>query len=164
MVVLNCKGPIQYNLSLLCSNDGATLKADIEEIYNETCQEELTKMQLTRDMCSNEEQKELNIFCAGKEDYWALEDKCNGETPMNMDKKTWYECRCSRQKLFQNYKIQEHLETVKICFNRVTKSPKTNFVSRLSLIGGTLGLFSGFSILSGFEIIFYIFKALHGIF
>ena len=145
------------------------MKAEVEEMYNETCQIEFTKMQLTRDVCSNEEQEGLDIFCAEKEDYWALEDKCNGKTPMNMDKKAWDECRCSSQKLLQKIKIQEHLETVEIYFNtgsfdRVTKSPKTNFVSRLSLIGKTLGLFSGFSILSGFEIIFYILKALHGIF
>ena len=61
------------------------MKAEIEEIYNETCQEEITRMQLTRDMCNNEEQKGLEIYCVEKEDYWALEDKCNGKDPMNMD-------------------------------------------------------------------------------
>ena len=145
------------------------MKPEIEEINNETCQEEFIRIKLTRDMCSNEEQRGLDIFCAEKEDYWELEDKCKGKNPMNMDKKTWNECGCRCEKPYQKYKIQEHLETVEIYFNtgsfdRVTKSPKTNFVSRLSLIVGTIGLFSGFSILSGFEIIFYIFKALHGFF
>ena len=43
-------------------------------------------------------------------------------------------------------------------FDKVTRSAKTNFVSQLSLIGGTFGLFTGFSILSGIEIIYFFFK------
>ena len=43
-------------------------------------------------------------------------------------------------------------------FDKVTRSAKTNFVSQLSLIGGTFGLFTGFSILSGIEIIYFFIK------
>ena len=61
--------------------------------------------------------------------------------------------------------MEGHFQLVKIYFNtgsfdKVIKSAKTNFVSQLSLIGGTFGLFTGFSILSGIEIIFFIVKVM----
>ena len=43
-------------------------------------------------------------------------------------------------------------------FDRVTRDAKTNFVEQLSLIGGTLGLFTGFSVLSAIEILFFCVK------
>ena len=40
-------------------------------------------------------------------------------------------------------------------FDRVTRDEKANFVSKLSAIGGTMGLFTGFSIISGIEILYF---------
>ena len=42
----------------------------------------------------------------------------------------------------------------------ITYSMRTNFETKLSTIGGTMGLFTGFSILSGVEIVFHICKIL----
>jgi hypothetical protein len=42
-------------------------------------------------------------------------------------------------------------------FDRVTRDEKANFVTKLSTIGGTMGLFSGFSIISGIEILYFAF-------
>jgi hypothetical protein len=40
-------------------------------------------------------------------------------------------------------------------FDRITKDEKANFEDKLSAIGGTMGLLTGFSIISGVEIIYY---------
>ena len=66
-------------------------------------------------------------------------------------------------KLFSFFLFDLHPQVVNIYFNagsfdKVTRSAKTNFVSQLSLIGGTFGLFTGFSILSGIEIIYFLIK------
>ena len=42
----------------------------------------------------------------------------------------------------------------------ITYSMRTNFETKLSTIGGTMGLFTGFSILSGVEVVFHICKML----
>ena len=43
-------------------------------------------------------------------------------------------------------------------FDKVTKDRAAKFVDQLSAIGGTMGLLTGFSIISGVEIIYYVFK------
>ena len=43
-------------------------------------------------------------------------------------------------------------------YDIITKDLKTNFETKLSTIGGTMGLFTGLSILSGIEIIYFIIK------
>ena len=48
-------------------------------------------------------------------------------------------------------------------FERVTKDRAAKFVDMLSAIGGTMGLLTGFSIISGVEIIYFIFKTLFGV-
>ena len=40
-------------------------------------------------------------------------------------------------------------------FDRITKDEKANFEDKLSAIGGTMGLLTGFSIISGVEIIYF---------
>ena len=40
-------------------------------------------------------------------------------------------------------------------FNRVTKDKFIKFVDEISAIGGTMGLFTGFSIMSAVEIVFF---------
>ena len=42
-------------------------------------------------------------------------------------------------------------------FDRITKDRAAKFVDMLSAIGGTMGLLTGFSIISGAEILYYIF-------
>ena len=44
----------------------------------------------------------------------------------------------------------------------ITKDAKTNFMTKLSTIGGTLGLFTGFSVISGIEIIYFTMKIVLG--
>ena len=45
-------------------------------------------------------------------------------------------------------------------FDRVTKDRAAKFVDKMSAIGGTMGLLTGFSIISGVEIIFFAIKIL----
>ena len=49
-------------------------------------------------------------------------------------------------------------------FDRITKDQAAKFVDVLSTIGGTMGLLTGFSIISGIEIIFFVVKMLLSIF
>ena len=43
-------------------------------------------------------------------------------------------------------------------FDNIERDKKIKTEAQLSLIGGTMGLFSGFSIISGIEIIFFLFR------
>ena len=43
-------------------------------------------------------------------------------------------------------------------FDRITKDRAAKFVDMLSAIGGTMGLLTGFSLISGVEIIYFVFK------
>ena len=45
-------------------------------------------------------------------------------------------------------------------FDRITKDRAAKFVDMLSAIGGTMGLLTGFSIISGVEIIYFAAKIL----
>ena len=59
-----------------------------------------------------------------------------------------------------------NLKYVKIRFNspvfdKVTKDRAAKFVDKFSAIGGTMGLLTGFSIISGIEIIFFAVKMFH---
>ena len=40
-------------------------------------------------------------------------------------------------------------------FDRITKDKSAKFVDKLSAVGGTMGLLTGFSIISGVEIIYF---------
>ena len=46
-------------------------------------------------------------------------------------------------------------------FDRVTKDRAANFADKLSAIGGTMGLLTGFSIISGVEILYFICKFIY---
>ena len=45
-------------------------------------------------------------------------------------------------------------------FDRITIDSRVKFVDILSAIGGTMGLLTGFSIISGVEIIYYVAKGI----
>ena len=51
-------------------------------------------------------------------------------------------------------------------FNKITKDRAAKFVDQLSAIGGTMGLLTGFSIISGIEIFYFaakiVYKYLYG--
>ena len=49
-------------------------------------------------------------------------------------------------------------------FNKITKDRAAKFVDQLSAIGGTMGLLTGFSIISGVEIVYFVFKTALGYF
>ena len=49
-------------------------------------------------------------------------------------------------------------------FDKITKDKKVKFVDMLSAIGGTMGLLTGFSIISGVEILYYIFHIFFDLF
>ena len=62
-----------------------------------------------------------------------------------------------------------NLNYIKIQFNapvfdKVTKDKAAKFVDQLSAIGGTMGLLTGFSIISGVEILYFVFKLTFGYF
>ena len=43
-------------------------------------------------------------------------------------------------------------------FDRITRDKAAKFVDRLSAVGGTMGLLTGFSLISAVEIIYFMFK------
>ena len=49
-------------------------------------------------------------------------------------------------------------------FEKVSKDRAAKFVDKLSAIGGTMGLLTGFSIISAVEIIYFVLKIVHGYF
>ena len=62
--------------------------------------------------------------------------------------------------LFLGYEWKNNLRFVRIyfdtpTFDRITKDRAAKFVDMLSAIGGTMGLLTGFSIISGVEIIYF---------
>ena len=64
-----------------------------------------------------------------------------------------------------DYEWKDNLRIVRIyfdtpTFDRVTKDRAAKFVDYVSAIGGTMGLLTGFSIISGVEIIYFSLKIL----
>jgi len=62
--------------------------------------------------------------------------------------------------MFPDYEWKNNLRFVKIyfdtpTFDRITKDRAAKFVDMLSAIGGTMGLLTGFSIISGVEILYF---------
>ena len=65
--------------------------------------------------------------------------------------------------IFVDYRFASKLHYVKITFDtpkfeKITKDRAAKFVDQLSAIGGTMGLLTGFSIISGVEIFYFAFK------
>ena len=63
--------------------------------------------------------------------------------------------------MLSDYEWENKLRYVRIyfdtpTFDRITKDRAAKFVDMLSAIGGTMGLLTGFSIISGVEIIYFI--------
>ena len=59
------------------------------------------------------------------------------------------------------YEVEQRLELINIyfkspTFDEVTRDARTNFVTKISLIGGTLGLFTGCSVMSAIQIVYYV--------
>ena len=62
--------------------------------------------------------------------------------------------------LLLDFQFASKLHYIKIyfatpMFDRITKDRAAKFVDQLSAIGGTMGLLTGFSIISGVEIIYF---------
>jgi len=62
-------------------------------------------------------------------------------------------------------KFNSKLRLVKIyfstpTFDMISQDERANFETRLSAIGGTMGLFTGFSLISGVEIIYFFIKSI----
>ena len=65
----------------------------------------------------------------------------------------------------KGFKRQTKLHWVHIYFNtptfdKITRDEKANFVAKMSTLGGTMGLLTGFSIISLVEILFFGIKIL----
>ena len=43
-------------------------------------------------------------------------------------------------------------------FDEIERDEKVKFTAALGLVGGTMGLLTGFSIISGIEVVFFLFK------
>ena len=61
---------------------------------------------------------------------------------------------------FKGFKRHTKLHWVQIYFNtptfdKITRDEKANFVTKMSALGGTMGLLTGFSVISLAEIIFF---------
>ena len=54
--------------------------------------------------------------------------------------------------------VQIYFDTA--TFDDIERDKKVKFNAQLSMVGGTLGLLSGFSIISGIEIIFFLIRLL----
>ena len=62
-----------------------------------------------------------------------------------------------------DFKFESKLHYIKISFDtpkfeKITKDRAAKFVDILSAIGGTMGLLTGFSIISGIELVFFLIK------
>ena len=69
---------------------------------------------------------------------------------------------------FSDYNWKNHLRYLRIyfdtpTFDKITKDRAAKFVDMLSAIGGTMGLLTGFSIISGVEILYFSFKIVYKI-
>ena len=67
------------------------------------------------------------------------------------------------QETLLEFEFMSKLHFVKISFDtpkfeKITKDRAAKFVDMLSAIGGTMGLLTGFSIISGIEILYFAFK------
>ena len=67
------------------------------------------------------------------------------------------------------YEIDDKLRYVKILkdtptFDKIEKDREAKFVDMLSAIGGTMGLLTGFSIISGVEILYFAAKIIINVF
>ena len=65
--------------------------------------------------------------------------------------------------MYLDYEWKNKLRYVRIyfdtpTFDRIEKDRAAKFVDMLSAIGGTMGLLTGFSIISGVEILYFAFK------
>ena len=63
----------------------------------------------------------------------------------------------------EEYVSEMNLQFVRIffettTFDKITKDRSAKFVDMLSAIGGTMGLLTGFSIISGVEILYFVIK------
>ena len=70
--------------------------------------------------------------------------------------------------MFIEYEWNTRLRYVRIffdtpTFDRITKDRAAKFVDMLSAIGGTMGLLTGFSIISGVEILYFATKIAFGL-
>ena len=68
-----------------------------------------------------------------------------------------------RNIIFPGFKRETKLHWVKIflatpTFDLITKDEKANLETKLSAIGGTMGLLTGFSIISGVEVLYFVIK------
>ena len=52
--------------------------------------------------------------------------------------------------------VQIYLDTA--TFDEIERDEKVKFTAALSLVGGTMGLLTGFSIISGIEVVFFLVK------
>ena len=64
---------------------------------------------------------------------------------------------------YLDYELKLKLEFVRIyfdatSFDKITKDRSDSAIDKLSAIGGTMGLLTGFSIISGVEIVYFIIK------
>ena len=71
--------------------------------------------------------------------------------------------------MFSDYEWENNLKYVRIffdtpTFDRITKDRAAKFVDMLSAIGGTMGLLTGFSIISAVEIVFFSLKIIFSLF
>ena len=158
-ITWSCLGPSQPAIPDVCYLD------DINEHLKIYCESFYESISLKPEDCQGTVDERISKMCQEKQLFWETEEKCKNTKPRNMDRVMWEECRCSKTRLEDIYTMQQSFLVVKIYFDtasfeKVIKSAKTNFVSQLSLIGGTLGLFTGFSLLSGMEILFFFAKTL----
>ena len=111
---------------------------------------------------------QLFEICEERHEFWSFQQTCNKIVPRTMSQEMSEKCRCELKTIQDTFRMQQHLNVIKIYFNagsfdHVVRSAKTNFVSQLSLIGGTFGLFTGFSLLSFIEIVYFLLKAMASI-
>ena len=80
-----------------------------------------------------------------------------------ISKSIWYLFKTINTFNYLDFEWKNKLRFVRIyfdtpTFDRITKDKSAKFVDMLSAIGGTMGLLTGFSIISGVEILYFIGK------
>jgi hypothetical protein len=110
---------------------------------------------------------QLEMFKSNLASYNAYKDGFSSEKTITEDILGKYsECRKNIYFvifLILGYKRKTKLHLVRIffatpTFDRITKDEKANFETKLSTVGGTMGLLTGFSIISGVEVIYFCIK------
>ena len=103
------------------------------------------------------------LFFENYESYKRFFEISEGKVIILFRFRQWFNMWCLAPPVASNLKyVRIYFDTP--TFDRITKDRAAKFVDMLSAIGGTMGLLTGFSIISGVEILYFAAKIIYGMF